>query len=102
MLNGPTQDLIGQLVLVLLVSTLPGGLGGLTSFLYGLQQGHFRNNKYLNKLILEVVGGMLVASFIAFKPYPAVGFAVGLSWSGLIHIIRKKITAVVQAFLFKG
>jgi len=97
--SGLSDDLTRQIALVLLISTLPGGLGGLATFLYGIKRGHFKNNKYLAKLTIEVVGGMLVASFVAFEPRPLVGFAVGLSWSGLIQIIRAKITAYVEGAL---
>jgi len=95
------QPLLESLAPILLHSSLPGAFGGLACFLLGLKRGHYRNNKYVAKVTLEILGGTIVASFVAFSPNPLLGFAVGLSWASILQIVRVKITQVVRASLEK-
>lgn len=95
-------DYLEQLKPVLFLSSIPGGFGGLASFLYGLKRGHFKNNKYIAKAVLEIVGGLVVASFVVFGPKILVGFIIGLCWSTVIQVIRGRITVIVEAFLSKS
>ena len=83
---------------------LPGGAGGLVLFLFSLKKGRYRNNKYLAKFVIEILGAMLTASFLStlitssyYKPIAA--FVVGIAWANIIQIIRGKITKIVEAAL---
>ncbi len=88
---------------LLLVATLPSIAGGLSSFWYGLRRGHYRNNKFKRKAVLECIGAATVGSgiAIAFVPLPQMMaltfFAAGVCWSGLIQLVRKKVDAVFKA-----
>jgi hypothetical protein len=92
-----------QISQILVSSTGPGGCGGIAAFLYALRQGHYKNNKYPVKLTIEILGAMIVASFIGpwFPDHTTVfaSFAVGLAWAGIIQVIRIKVTKVVEAML---
>jgi hypothetical protein len=92
-------DAFQQLKAGFLLSSLPGAAGGLALFLYSLKNGRLKNNKHLSKATIEVLGGLLVASFVAFEPRPLIGFGVGLTWSGVVHVVRQKITVTVRAVL---
>lgn len=84
-----------------------GGIGGLLWFIYGVRHGHHKNNKYLIKFSVEVVGasclGFVTAPLLlsVFEKTPAAlriaGVAVGMNWSELVQLIRSWITE-----LFKG
>lgn len=82
-------------------STAPGACGGVVLFSFSLRVGHYKNNRYVRKLIIELLGAMLVASFVGpLFPEKAVvfaSFAIGLSWATVIQIARNKITKVVKA-----
>ena len=93
---------------ILLLATVPGAGGGLAWFLCGLRNSRIRNNKYVRKGILEVFGGMLVASFIGYPisglfsgstPVVVVCFAIGACWSGIMQILRRWITGRIKGFL---
>jgi hypothetical protein len=92
-------DALQYIKATLLLSSLPGAIGGLALFIYGLKNGRIKNDQHFAKAVLEILGGFLVASFVAFEPRPLVGFGVGLSWSGVIHLVRQKLTGVVLAVL---
>ena len=88
----------------LLHATAPGGAGGLASFLFALKRGHYRNNKYTAKFLIEILGAMVTGTFVAsffgnWEYVAAVAFAVGLTWAQIIHVIRTKITKIVEAAL---
>ena len=98
-------NLIKELVLY---TTLPGAGGGLAWFLCGLKYGWIRNNKYVRKALLEVIGGMLVASFVGYPlrevfagstPVVLISFALGACWSVIMQILRSWITKRVNNFL---
>jgi len=82
---------------------MPGACGGICTFLYSLKQKHYKNNRYVRKLIIEILGATLVASFIGpFFPYKVVvfaSFALGVSWVAIIQIIRNKITKIVEGVI---
>jgi hypothetical protein len=63
--------------------------------------GHYKNNKYIRKFLIELFGAMVVSSFIGpLFPDKAVvyaSFATGLSWAIVIQTARNKITKMVQA-----
>lgn len=87
----------------LLATTIPGAAGGFACFLLGLHLGRIRNNKYVTKASLEIVGGMVVGSFIAipFVPLPqyTISFLAGAAWSEIIQTIRKAITKRIEQVL---
>jgi F0F1-type ATP synthase assembly protein I len=93
---------------ILLCATLPGALGSLTWFLCGIKNGWIRNNKYVRKVILEVIGGMLVATFVGYPlsdlfarttPLVLICFAIGASWSVIIQVLRRWITKFIENIL---
>jgi F0F1-type ATP synthase assembly protein I len=87
---------------------LPGAGGGLAWFLCGLKNGWIRNNKFVKKAVLEVIGGMLVASFVGYPlsplfsgatPVVVICFAIGGSWSGIMQILRVWVTKLITNVL---
>lgn len=92
-------DLVHALSPELLEATIPGGFGGLAIFLLGLRRGHYRNNKFITKALIEITGGMIVASFVIAGPRPLTSFLIGMSWSSILQILRSRITAGVEATL---
>lgn len=91
------------MITVLTASTVPGVCGGLGLFLYSLRTGHYKNNKYTVKLLIELLGAMLVASFLGpLFPEKAVtiaSFLLGLSWAAVIQTSRNKITKLAKALI---
>ncbi len=85
---------------VLLITSISGGAGGLASFLYALRLGHYRNNKYVEKCSIEILGAIVTASFLAAPFIPddkytlamAIAFMIGVSWAKFLQLIREKIT----------
>lgn len=91
-----------QILTVLLYSTLPGALGGFVAFLFGVLKDEYKNNRYLIKFSIEMLGAMITASFISIlfesNTYRAViSFVLGVGWVGIIQVLRIKITKVVEA-----
>ena len=82
-----------------------GAAGGFTWFLCGYKFGRIRNNKYMRKAVVEIIGGLIVASFVALpmspifsgKPVVALlAFGIGTCWSVIIQLLRKSVTAFVE------
>jgi hypothetical protein len=97
------MEFLQNIMPILLTATAPGAFGGLSLFLFSLRNGHYKNNRYSAKLLLELVGAMVVASFVGpLFPENAVFFAsfgVGLCWATIIQITRSKITKVLKAVI---
>lgn len=95
------MEFLENIVPTLVFSAAPGACGGVGLFLFSLRVGHYKNNRYVRKLIIELLGAMLVASFVGpLFPEKAVvfaSFAIGLSWATVIQVARNKITKVVKA-----
>ena len=84
-------------------ATLPGAAGGLVAFLLAYLREHYRNNKHFAKAMSEIVGGMIVASFLAPQMFSTrivlMSFLIGVSWSVVIQAARNRITRFVEAAL---
>jgi hypothetical protein len=95
------MEFLQDIIPILVFSTAPGACGGVGLFLFSLRVGHYKNNRYVRKLVIELLGAMLVASFVGpLFPAKAVvfaSFAIGLSWATVIQVARNKITKVVKA-----
>lgn len=96
----------GMLVEVLTFSTFPGAAGGLACFLVALKKRRIKNNRHVRKAVLEVFGGLLVASFVGplFLHQPpsivvSASFALGGSWATVMQVLRRRITAIAEAAL---
>ena len=81
-----------------------GAAGGLTSFLVALKQDHYKNDHYIRKSSIEVVGGAITATCLVYafqeNQYVYVfTFLIGTAWSHIIQRIRSKITSIVEAVL---
>lgn len=80
-----------------------GALGGVATFLFSLKSGHYKNNKYRAKLTLEILGSTLIAAFVGTlfpeKLVIIASFCIGLTWTGIIQVLRTKITKIVQALI---
>jgi hypothetical protein len=81
-----------------------GAAGGLASFLLALKQNKYKNNRYLRKSGIEVVGGAVTAACLvyAFRGntlVPVFAFLVGTAWSQILQRLRSKITRLVEAAL---
>jgi len=98
------MDVISNLPLIISIP-LSGGCGGLVVYLVALKNGRVENNHYWKKGILEVVGGMVTATFLwgiahlFLKPEFIAGvaphviaFLIGVSWAGIIESIRVKLS----------
>ena len=88
----------------LIFMLLPGAAGGLASFLNGLRLQHYKNNKYVAKFGIEVLGGAVTASSLvyAFRDNSLVwvfAFLIGTAWSQVLQKLRVKITKLVEAAL---
>lgn len=95
------MDSLNQIVIY---SCLPGCAGGITAFLFAIKKGHYRNNKYFSKFSVEIIGALLTALFLSMHVTSLtnrtiLAFALGVAWSGVIQIIRTKITKIVEAIL---
>jgi hypothetical protein len=98
------SELIHRIISTVLYTTAPGAAGGLVSFLLALKRGHYRNNKYLAKFSIEVIGAMVTASFLSalitsHSYQPTVAFLIGIGWTGIIQLARAKITKIVEVAL---
>lgn len=95
------MEILRDMIPTLIFSTGPGACGGVALFLFSLRMGHYKNDRYLRKLIVELLGAVLVASFLGplFPGRTAIfaSFALGLSWATIIQVARNKITRVVKA-----
>jgi hypothetical protein len=81
-----------------------GAAWGLTSFLVGLKQDHYKNNRYIKKSIIEVIGGAVTATCLVYvfreNQYIYVfAFLIGTAWSHIIQRLRSRITRIVEAAL---
>jgi len=95
-------DIIVKFKDMIYYSTIPGCAGGIAFFLLKLQKGRFKNNKYIAKFFIEVLGAMTTASFVPMlinkNGYQSVAaFFIGVAWSNIIQIIRIKITKIIEA-----
>lgn len=97
------MDIFQTFIPILWQSSIPGACGGLGTFLYSLRQKHYKNNRYVRKLIIEILGATLVASFIGplfpSKVIVFASFAIGLAWVAIIQITRNKITKIVEVLI---
>jgi hypothetical protein len=89
---------------VLVFALLPGAAGGLASFLAGLKAQHYKNNKYIVKFGIEVIGGAMTASWLVYvlreNQYVYVfSFLIGTAWSQILQKIRTKVTRIIEAAL---
>ncbi len=92
------------LKLIVIYSTLPGGAGGVAAFLMAIRKGHYRNGRYISKLIVEVLGSALTASFltlmISATAYRiAIAFSIGVAWVSILQMLRNKVTGIVETVL---
>jgi len=81
--------------------TIPGLFAGIVLFLISYSKNHYKNNKYFVKLMIEIFGAAITATFIAqvikepaFRIITA--FCIGLIWTKAIQLIRNKITRLVE------
>lgn len=93
---------------IFLFATLPGAGGGLAWFFCGVRKGRIKNDKFTRKAIVEMVGGLLVASFIGFParslfasstPVVFISFGIGVSWAAILQVIRIGITEKIGKFI---
>jgi hypothetical protein len=88
----------------LLVFAAMGAAGGLTSFLVALKQDHYKNDRYIKKSSIEILGGAVTATCLVYvfrenQYVYAFSFLIGTAWSQIIQKIRTKITSIVEAAL---
>ena len=89
---------------IILHCTIPGLAAGIALFIYAYSRNYYKNNKYFIKLIVELIGAAITATFIAIyfnDPLVqiTIAFCVGLSWVRILQLIRKKITKVIEVIL---
>jgi len=95
-------ELLDSIKHAIIFYTIPGGMGGLVCFLLALQKGHYRNNKYIAKFFIEILGAMVTASFITYliakdENYQAAfAFVIGFAWSNIMQMIRSKVTNITE------
>ncbi len=88
----------------LIFCSIPGFFAGLVLFIFSFSHNYYRNNKYIAKLLIEIIGATITSTFIAsFFNTPfiqiVVAFCVGLGWTKVIQSIRSKITAIIEALI---
>ncbi len=86
---------------IITYSSLPGLGGGLALFLYAYSKNHYKNNKYKIKLVVELIGASITATFITMlitNPIyqSTAAFRIGLGWAKVIQIIRSKVTKLIE------
>jgi hypothetical protein len=97
-------DILADVPALIRTVTLPGAAGGIAAFLLALKKGHYRNNKYMAKALIELGGAVVCSSALAVS-FPLsewrtfVAFCMGVAWSSLIQVIRSRITKVIEAAL---
>lgn len=85
-------------------SFLPGLAGGVVLFVYGFSKNQYKNGRLFEKLIIELVGSSITATFITLSIVnpiwqSIIAFCIGIGWARLIQLIRNKITKIVEAIL---
>jgi hypothetical protein len=95
---------LSAILINLITCFLFGCLGGLLSFLLACKHGHYKNNKYISKFSIEIIGGGLTAIVVYFLPISTqnrilVSILVGLAWSTLLQSFRSRITRIISAIL---
>jgi hypothetical protein len=95
----------------LLMMMLPpaSACGGAAGYMAGHLVDHYRKNRHLRKMTIEIVGALLTAPWLAATmPLPCVdclrnriflAFCFGVAWSGVIQHIRMRATSVVDRAL---
>lgn len=95
-----------NLLLLIVHASIPGALGGVSTFLLAFHRGHYRNNKYITKITGEVTGGAIVATFVGalvFKIFDDiflrlfVCFGLGTCWATTLQVTRSRITEFVNS-----
>ena len=96
---------------IYLIAAGAGAAGGVAWFLCGIKFGRLKNNKYVRKAAVEMVGGLTVAPFVAlplssiFSSQAVVAllaFGIGTCWSAIVQVFRKKISGYVEDQLNGG
>ena len=95
---------VSELIKIIFSATLPGAAGGFISFIWAYLNGKYYNNRYKTKASLEIIGGMVVASFlvpglfadVVFRRMVLIAFVVGVSWGVIIQAIRNNVTFYVE------
>ena len=87
---------------VIYYSVLPGSIGGMATFVLGLRKGHYKNNKYIAKFLVETTGAALTAPFIVnfiedhiFRS--SFAFCIGVGWSSILQTVRIIISRFIEA-----
>ena len=85
---------------IILFRSVPGIGGGIVSITYGLKMGYYKNDRILNKALIEVIGATITPTFVSsmfdYETYLFfVSFAIGFSWSKIMQVIRQKITKLL-------
>lgn len=93
---------VNEILNSFLFGGLPGACGGLVLYIYGHKKGHYQNNKYIAKLLIEVLGASLTAAFLISlfgnaNQKIVVAFLIGMFWSNIIQGIRSRVTGIIQA-----
>jgi hypothetical protein len=83
----------------ILTRSLSGSVGGLVSLIVGLSCRRFRNDKYLRKALVEILGAALAGAFLPLSSLPlqiVVPFLTGLAWSQICQWRRDWLTQRVE------
>ena len=96
--------LVNDILPIVINCSLPGIAGGIVLFLWALKNNHYHNNKFIRKFSIELLGAMLTATFITmlFKQgthQVPIAFIIGIGWSGIIQMLRTKVTKIIEAAL---
>ena len=98
-----TSDMPEELKGLLRYLSVPGALGGVVAFLYAVGQKEITRH-HIRKFAIGVIPAAITAAILApLIPPPRCqefyAFAVGLTWAGIVEVVRRRITAVVEALL---
>jgi hypothetical protein len=82
---------------------IAGASGGLVWVMRGIMRGDYKNNKYMTKITVEMIGGMITGTFasllFAGDVRTVAAFACGLTWSDVIQRIRSQTTKRIDDFI---
>jgi hypothetical protein len=81
-----------------------GAAGGLVAFLVAVKNNHYRNDQYIRKLSIEIIGGAITGACLVpvFSQTPLTyvfAFLIGTAWAYIIQKVRSKFTRIIEAAL---
>ena len=95
-----------QIITLALYAAVPGGAGGVATFLAALQRSKNDSDRNAQRFLVEVLGATVTATFVTgLIPLDVLGlkisaaFAIGTAWAAVLEVLKSRITRIVEAAL---